>query len=196
MLHYRKAHVLHIGPSTRRISRKKVMAMQPLESEPSIVRGIASNGRFLSEIYRRVKSKYLPGCIVDGSDGFIRYCNMDYLVFSSLQSADRLPLVLSYDISCQYSKRVWSRMNKLPPSLHIRQTPADVTFLVPKFHLPAHIETCQSTFSFNLEPGVGRTDGEGIERNWAGTNPLATSTREMGPRSRRDTLDDHFGDNN
>ncbi|KAJ3477374.1 hypothetical protein NLI96_g10506 [Meripilus lineatus] len=44
------------------------------------------------------------------------------------------------------------------------------------------------------EPGVGRTDGEGIERDWSGLNSLATSIREMGPGSRHDTLDDHFGD--
>ena len=39
-------------------------------------------------------------------------------------------------------------------------------------------------------------DGEGVERGWEHINPLAVSTKEMGPRSRRDTLDDHFGDHN
>lgn len=43
-------------------------------------------------------------------------------------------------------------------------------------------------------PGVGRTDGEAPERGWSHINPVATSTREMGPGSRRDTLDDHFSD--
>ncbi|KAF8910492.1 hypothetical protein CPB84DRAFT_1743352 [Gymnopilus junonius] len=38
------------------------------------------------------------------------------------------------------------------------------------------------------------TDGEGVERGWDCINPIATSTCEMGPGSRRDTLDAHFGD--
>lgn len=44
--------------------------------------------------------------------------------------------------------------------------------------------------------GVGRTDGEGIERNWSEMNGVANSTSEMGPGSRHDTLDDHFGHHN
>lgn len=44
--------------------------------------------------------------------------------------------------------------------------------------------------------GWGRTDGEGIERTWAGTNPLATSTREMAGGARHDFLDDQFGAQN
>ncbi|KAG2035191.1 hypothetical protein BDR03DRAFT_803099, partial [Suillus americanus] len=57
-------------------------------------------------------------------------------------------------------------------------------FLIPKFHLPAHITSCQIKFSFNFIKGVGRTDGEAPERGWADINPITTSTHEMGPRSR------------
>lgn len=39
-------------------------------------------------------------------------------------------------------------------------------------------------------------DGEAPERGWSSANDLAYSTREMGPGSRRDTLDDCFGDTN
>jgi hypothetical protein len=71
-----------------------------------------------------------------------------------------------------------------------------VIYLVPKFHLPAHIAACRTRFSFNFTKGVGRTDGEAAEHGWAEVNPLAASTKEMGPGSRRDTLDAHFGDYN
>ncbi|KAG1887840.1 hypothetical protein F4604DRAFT_1916666 [Suillus subluteus] len=37
-------------------------------------------------------------------------------------------------------------------------------------------------------------DGEAPERGWANINPVASSTKEMGPGARRDTLDDFFGD--
>ncbi|KAF8995521.1 hypothetical protein BDZ89DRAFT_920324, partial [Hymenopellis radicata] len=51
-------------------------------------------------------------------------------------------------------------------------------------------------YSFNTTPKVGRTDGEAPERGWAASNGAAASTKEMGPGSRLDTLDDHFGDQN
>ncbi|KAG1846540.1 hypothetical protein F4604DRAFT_1688355 [Suillus subluteus] len=50
-----------------------------------------------------------------------------------------------------------------------------------------------SVGTFKEEKGMARTDGEAIERGWSNMNPVATSTREMGPGSRRDILDDHFG---
>ncbi|KAG1869682.1 hypothetical protein C8R48DRAFT_746879 [Suillus tomentosus] len=68
--------------------------------------------------------------------------------------------------------------------------------LLSVFHAPAHEEKCSTPHSLNLMPGVGRTDGEGIERNWAEMNRVANSTKEMGPGSRHDTLDDHFGHHN
>jgi hypothetical protein len=86
-------------------------------------------------------------------------------------------------------------MKTYPHSIQLnRHGELVVVFLVPKFHLPAHTEKCQKQFSFNLTPHVGRTDGEAPERGWANSNPLSSSTKEMGPGSRRDTLDDHFGD--
>ena len=71
-----------------------------------------------------------------------------------------------------------------------------ITYLIPKFHLLGHGLSCQTTFSFNLTPGVGRTDGEGIERTWSEMNPTVTSMKEMGPGAHHDTLDDHWGDLN
>ncbi|KAG1723397.1 hypothetical protein EDB19DRAFT_1898082 [Suillus lakei] len=124
-----------------------------------------------------------------------RYINMDYLFFSSMRSsADVLVLNISYDIACQWSKHIWTRMSTFPHQYHIQHHEKSITFLVPKFHLPAHVAKCQTSFSFNFIKGVGRTDGEAPECGWADINPIATSTREMGPGSRRDTLDDHFND--
>lgn len=87
-------------------------------------------------------------------------------------------------------------MEELPYTLHFDPDDVKVAFLVPKFHLPAHVSKCQTAFSFNWTRWVGRTDGEAPERGWANINPLASSTKLMGPGSRRDTIDDHFGDFN
>lgn len=103
--------------------------------------------------------------------------------------------MLSYDIACQWHKNIWDRMaNVIPKSIRLDKIVKHTTFLVPKFHLPAHIAECNLNFSFNHAKHVGRTDGEAPERGWSRTNALATSTREMGPGFRRDTLDDHFND--
>ncbi|KAG1720793.1 uncharacterized protein EDB91DRAFT_1256828 [Suillus paluster] len=80
--------------------------------------------------------------------------------------------------------------------MQLPQAIKTVSFFVPKFHLPAHIEQCQTLFSFNFKSRVGRTDGEAPECGWANINPVASSTKEMGPGARRDTLNDYFGDSN
>ena len=119
---------------------------------------------------------------------------MDYLFFSTLEGSELTDLVVSYDITCQWSVKIWERMAQYSCRLHYNRIGRKVTFQVPKFHLPAHIEKCQTLFLFNLTLGVGRTDGEAPERGWVDINCVATSMREMGPGSCRDTLDDHFGD--
>ncbi|KAG6871760.1 hypothetical protein C0995_000360 [Termitomyces sp. Mi166 len=64
-----------------------------------------------------------------------------------------------------------------------------IKFMVLKFHLLAH-------FLLNYTIHVGQTDGEAPEHGWAEVNPLASSTKEMGPGSQCDCLDAHFGDYN
>jgi hypothetical protein len=135
----------------------------------------------------------------------VSYVNMDYLFFSSLHTSkersitkrDLLRLIVSYDIVCQWYKYLWNRMKVFPHSWHVdHDGQISVVFLIPKFHLPAHIRRCHNTFSWNLTRGVGRTDGEAPERGWSENNPLAASTKEMGPGSRHDVIDDNLGDSN
>ncbi|KAG2342432.1 hypothetical protein BDR05DRAFT_1000757 [Suillus weaverae] len=87
-------------------------------------------------------------------------------------------------------------MAAFPVSMQLLPTFKTISFFVPKFHLPAHIEECQTSFSFNFKSGVSRTDGEAPERGWANINPIASSTKEMGPGAQQDTLNDYFGDSN
>ncbi|KAJ2935743.1 hypothetical protein H1R20_g1351, partial [Candolleomyces eurysporus] len=125
-----------------------------------------------------------------------RYVNMDYFCLATLEHNIPSVLVISYDIVCQWSVNFVARCLKYPPN-PIGSNPAmDIRYLVPKFHLPAHVQKCRDNYSFNLTPHVGRTDGEAPERGWASSNDLAYSTREMGPGSCRDTLDDCFSDMN
>ncbi|EIW79870.1 hypothetical protein CONPUDRAFT_57971, partial [Coniophora puteana RWD-64-598 SS2] len=123
-----------------------------------------------------------------------RYANMDYIVFSALRFLRVKDINISYDIACQWCKNLRERIAALPSDISFDQFTKFLRFFVPKFHLPAHVARCQTRFSFNYMPGVGRTDGEAPERGWANIDPVAGSTKEMGPGHRLDTLDDFFGD--
>ncbi|KAF8834341.1 hypothetical protein BDN67DRAFT_1048589 [Paxillus ammoniavirescens] len=112
-----------------------------------------------------------------------KYINMDYLFFSTLRYNSARTLNVSYDIACQWSKNLWHRMAAFPAPMQLSRDNMEIKFFVPKFHLPAHIEKCQTTFSFNFL----------TSRGWANINPAASSTKEMGPGARRDILDDYFG---
>jgi hypothetical protein len=122
---------------------------------------------------------------------------MDYLFHQSLSRHEYDRIVVSYDIACQWQINFTQRMGKkFSSDWFINTSNPDLTFLVPKFHLPAHIKACHDDYSFNNCKHVGRTDGEAPERGWSRVNDLAPSTREMGPGARRDKLEDHMGDSN
>jgi hypothetical protein len=111
-----------------------------------------------------------------------RYMNMDYMFLRSVAGSDLLQFFVSYDIACQWRLHIWEHMIKYQDkTLTLDRRGRFFTFLIPKFHLPAHIEACNLKYSFNLTPHVGQTDGEAPERGWANANPLARSTKEMGP---------------
>ncbi|KAJ7500477.1 hypothetical protein B0H11DRAFT_1678380, partial [Mycena galericulata] len=124
-----------------------------------------------------------------------RYSNMDYIFFSSLIGITLLTVVASYDIACQWGRNFWQRAKTMPTNL---QLPAwlEILFKVPKFHLPPHVKKCHGPYSFNYTKGVGRTDGEGVERNWSWLNWAARSISVMGPGAREDTIDDLCGFSN
>lgn len=105
-------------------------------------------------------------------------------------------MVVSYDVICQWGVHFWERMKKMKDELQLKMPEANITLLIPKFHLPAHKSGCQTYYSFNFATGVGSTHGETIEENWADSNKAAAQTKEMGPGSRQDTLDDIYGFHN
>jgi hypothetical protein len=120
---------------------------------------------------------------------------MDYIFFSSLIGTLLLTIVASYDIACQWGINFWSRAKTMPENLQLPDW-IDIIFKVPKFHLPPHVKKCHAPYSFNYTKGVGRTDGEGVERNWSWLNSSARSISVMGPGSREDTIDDLCGYSN
>ncbi|KAJ7763898.1 hypothetical protein B0H14DRAFT_3510550 [Mycena olivaceomarginata] len=95
-----------------------------------------------------------------------KYGNMDYAVASAWKHfASLMFFLLSYDIMCQWYKNLGQRLLKLPPSRFSR-------------------------YSSSWAPR--NLDMEGIERIWSSSGQMGASTREMGPGSRQDTLDDFW----
>lgn len=121
---------------------------------------------------------------------------MDYIFASSLRDTSLKEVTVSYDISCQWSVKLMQRLKLLPESLNTTFDSVDLDFAIPKLHINGHKNSCWSRFGFNYRPGVGRTDGEGIERRWSDMNHAATSTKEMREGHRQDVLDDVCNDSN
>ncbi|KAH8112018.1 hypothetical protein DFH11DRAFT_1512109, partial [Phellopilus nigrolimitatus] len=121
-----------------------------------------------------------------------RYINMDYIFLSSIVGALATLMLVTYDIACQWSKKLTARVREYPLHLQAAFFCMILHVAVPKFHLKGHGEPCQSPYSLNFLRHSARTDGEGIERGWSHINPIAMATREMGPGFRHDTIDDHW----
>jgi Kyakuja-Dileera-Zisupton transposase len=125
-------------------------------------------------------------------DHLYRYANMDFILLYTLVGIIFMPLVLSYDIVCQWFRNLHTRIPqfpkimRIPPSVFI-----NITYVIPKFHIYGHGSSCQFRFSLNFLKWSARTNGEDIERWWAHLNPLSMSTKEMAPGARTDTIDDH-----
>jgi hypothetical protein len=106
-------------------------------------------------------------------------------------------VAFSYDIWCKYQVNMAKRIMECFP----QKEAADFLNLkrrglIPKLHLYAHGPSCATAYSFNFHPGVGRTDGESTERDWASAVLAALQTAEMNPGARHAVLDDHWIDKN
>ncbi|KAF7299425.1 hypothetical protein MIND_00892300 [Mycena indigotica] len=121
-----------------------------------------------------------------------RYANMDYIFMHALNDARVKRLVVSYDIVCQWKLYLRQRVvnilaqSNIPPNLDS----FNIDFALPVWHAAAHEESCQNSNSLSYTVGVGRTDGESIERTWSILNPASFATKEMGQGNRHDTIED------
>ncbi|KAJ6457197.1 hypothetical protein C8R47DRAFT_995822 [Mycena vitilis] len=120
-----------------------------------------------------------------------RYANMDYILLSALMGVTLVALAISYDIACQWKINLGKRAAKIKEttSLTTDLTDFEILFALPVWHAGAHETSCQMENSLSYAVGVGRTDGEGIERTWAILNPLGFSTKEMGYGARQDAIE-------
>jgi hypothetical protein len=118
---------------------------------------------------------------------------MDCIFLMTLITCGVMVLYVTYDIACQWGIKFFERMSRRPIEWHLPKD-MSVTFKVPKFHLPAHTEKCHAPYALEYTEGVGDTDGEAPERNWAELNTSARSLSMMTSGTRFDTTDDICND--
>lgn len=119
---------------------------------------------------------------------------MDYIFASGVRTFTLLLLIVSYDIVCQWFINLFLRMQRWPPELRL-SIPSDgaLTAVIPKFHFAPHESKGHAQYNLHWRHGAAQSDCEGCERIWAAHNPLGSSTKKLGPGSRHDTLNYHFG---
>ncbi|KAJ7807053.1 hypothetical protein B0H13DRAFT_2386681 [Mycena leptocephala] len=125
-----------------------------------------------------------------------RYANMDYIVMSALAGFDLKELTISYDIACQWRKNLLARICKLPADMQLDFEEFLFECGLPVWHASSHEGECAAKNSLSFVPGVGKSDGEGIERLWSELNAFAFHTKTMGLGHRADTLEDKIDHHN
>ncbi|KAJ6448052.1 hypothetical protein C8R47DRAFT_1085105 [Mycena vitilis] len=125
-----------------------------------------------------------------------RYANMDYIVMSCLAGFALLMLTISYDIACQWKVNLPTRNAKLPKAIRLDLDKVEVQCGLPVWHASSHETDCKDENSLSVLPGVGKSDGEGVERTWSDLNPAAFHTKEMAIGNRADTLEDKIDSHN
>ncbi|KAK7030288.1 hypothetical protein VNI00_014305 [Paramarasmius palmivorus] len=84
-----------------------------------------------------------------------RYANMDYIVASLLRHIPLcLLLLLSYDIMCQWSKKLYKRFSELPPLVRQVLTRRALKLVIPKLHILGHLLKCQELWSLLYTQGA------------------------------------------
>jgi len=123
---------------------------------------------------------------------FCRYARSDYAAFHALRELILLRwIMISYDIWCQYSKKMHARITKWLP--HLAGVLSKIRGAIPSMHVKNHKDLCQKFYSFGYLRYSGCTHGEGIEGGWAENNLSAGTTKQQNAGHRHDTLDDFFG---
>lgn len=149
--------------------------------------------------FRRVRGKLLRRLlewILYLTSLTYRYSNMDYIVMSALMGFCLMMLTISYDIGCQWQKGLAERNTKLPKRMRLALDKFTFQCALPVWHAASHNEECQTTNSLSFKPGVGKSDGEGVERVWSVLNPASYHTKDAGRGQRVDVLEDKIDSHN
>ena len=116
---------------------------------------------------------------------------MDNIYCAAMRHFSQVEKVNMYDIACQWAQHLQQRVAEMPEDLRVDVAKiSELRYAIGKLHWHGHKPEGHSRYSLNYIPGMCRTDGEGVERRWWDIQPIANSTRMMGPGSRQGSLND------
>ncbi|KAJ7061114.1 hypothetical protein C8F01DRAFT_1083331 [Mycena amicta] len=120
------------------------------------------------------------------------FANMDYIVLATLQDEEVKCITTTYDIACHWQVLLPIRADRIRERGELKTdlSKYKMQFALPVWHAAAHEINCRSKNTLSYAVGVGKTDGEGIERTWSLLNPIGWSTKEMGEGARHDAIED------
>jgi hypothetical protein len=122
---------------------------------------------------------------------------MDYIAFDALRDCCLKHVAFTYDIFCKWWIHLDERSRAHFPEDMVKAFPLMVWHgFIPKMHAWGHGWICWSIWSLNYHSGIGCTDGESTERDWASAVVGALQSVEMNPAFRQAFLDDHWIDKN
>ncbi|KAF7288213.1 CxC2 domain-containing protein [Mycena chlorophos] len=125
-----------------------------------------------------------------------RFANVDWILLCTLWAERLREYGFAYDIICQWMIHFFERLKKIRESdvdtstLATDIDEADLYFGLPVWHAGAHQAECRAHLALAYMLGMGKTDGEAMERIWATLNPASWATKEMGEGARHDVLED------
>ncbi|PIL28189.1 hypothetical protein GSI_09726 [Ganoderma sinense ZZ0214-1] len=146
----------------------------------------------------------MQGGIVDLTKGE-KFLYVDFALVSAMQRYRNLHMLLaSYDINCQYIKKLARRLQdqfslektKSFKSIQSGTLPKRVVAGIGKYHAPMHTADCRPFHSLNNLPGAGDTFGENAEQKWADIEGISRATKEMAAGHRHDKVNDQNSDAN
>ncbi|KIY63047.1 hypothetical protein CYLTODRAFT_337486, partial [Cylindrobasidium torrendii FP15055 ss-10] len=123
-----------------------------------------------------------------------RYKNTDFVLFWVLSRMSYKQAAITYDIACQYKKNFARRVANHPALVEVDIEL--ISWALPIWHGNVHALKCETVNSVKYRWGVGKTDGEGIERVWAILNRMAYMLKEEQPGARHDDLEDKINHHN
>jgi hypothetical protein len=121
---------------------------------------------------------------------------MDFIVLLALAGFALLWLIISYDITCQWKLNLAECIGRLPSDMRLPLDTIKIQYALPVWHTGSHNEECQNDNSLSFKVGVGKTDGEGVERTWSVMNPAAFMTKDAGRGVRADTIEGKIDNHN
>ncbi|KAJ7273867.1 hypothetical protein C8J57DRAFT_1434741 [Mycena rebaudengoi] len=125
-----------------------------------------------------------------------RYVNMVFILLACLVGFSLQMLLISYDIACQWEVNLAARNKKLPSHMQLPLEKISIQCALPVWHASSHEDECQNNNSLSFKVGVGKSDGEGVERTWAVLNGSSYHTKDAGKGVREDTLEDKIDSHN